>query len=167
MTRLVLDASVCLKWFLHERSDEQDVPLAMRLHTRVRAGTDNLIQPGLWRAEIAAGLARMLPDRALDMVRQFNYVDAVIDDTASSLTLATQIAVALRHHLFDTIYHAVAIEHGIDLITADEHYYRKAHRIGNIVLLRGWRTPSGVAEEPARYPLRVRKAPARRRKKHR
>ena len=167
MTTLVLDASVCLKWFLHGRGDEPDSPTALHLHARIRSGSDNLLQPIVWRAEMAAGLARMLPDRALDLVRELNRLDATIVDSANNLALATQIAVRLRHHLFDSLYHAVAIEHGIDLITADEHYYRKAHRLGQIVLLRDWQPPHGVAEEPATYAVRARKTPARGRKNRR
>jgi predicted nucleic acid-binding protein len=167
MTTLVLDASVCLKWFLHDPGDEEDSATALHLHARIRSGNDNLLQPIVWRAEVAAGLARMLPERALDLVHELNNVDAAIVDAANNLALATRLAANLRHHLFDTIYHAVAIEHGIDLVTADEHYYRKAHRLGNIALLRDWRPPQGVAEEPVAYRARARKTPARGRKKRR
>jgi predicted nucleic acid-binding protein len=41
----------------------------------------------------------------------------------------------LKHHLFDALYHAVAIEHGAMLITSDDAYFARALRLGNIKLL--------------------------------
>jgi predicted nucleic acid-binding protein len=41
----------------------------------------------------------------------------------------------LRQHLFDTLYHAVALETGATLVTADERYYETARGEGNITLL--------------------------------
>jgi predicted nucleic acid-binding protein len=167
MMRLALDASVCLKWFLHERGDEPDSDAALDLHGRALSKRIALVQPTIWRAEVASGLARLLPVRALMDVDDLMRIEAAIVDDTDSLLRAAQMAIDLRHHLFDTIYHAVAIEHGIDLVTADEHYYRKARRLGNIVLLRDWQPPQGVAEEPAAYRARARKTPARGRKKRR
>jgi predicted nucleic acid-binding protein len=37
---------------------------------------------------------------------------------------AVEIAVALNHHLFDTLYHAVALEEGATLVTADEAFHQ-------------------------------------------
>ncbi len=46
------------------------------------------------------------------------------------------MAVRLEHHLFDTLYHAVALnEPDAMLITADVRYYNKAKGIGRIALL--------------------------------
>jgi predicted nucleic acid-binding protein len=42
------------------------------------------------------------------------------------------IAVGLNHHLFDTLYHAVALEEGATLVTADEAYFAKAKQLGGI-----------------------------------
>jgi len=41
----------------------------------------------------------------------------------------------LGHHLFDTLYHAVAFEEDTTLVIADERYYDKASVLGNIILL--------------------------------
>lgn len=162
MTRLVLDASVCLKWFL---IDEQDAAAAFELRSQVRNGSAKLIEPAIWRYEIASILARKDPRGAIGMVSDFGSIDASIDTEATSLRRATVLAIALEHHLFDTIYHAVAIEHGIDLVTADEHYYRKARKFGHIVLLRDWRAPSQIREEPAPYRARARKSTVKSRRK--
>jgi len=39
------------------------------------------------------------------------------------------------HHLFDTLYHAVALEEGATLVTADAAYFAKAKDLGGIELL--------------------------------
>ena len=64
-------------------------------------------------------------------------------DTADSLAVyqrATRLAVELNQHLFDTLYHAVALESaGCTLVTADLRYLRKAGAHGRIVALERWR----------------------------
>ena len=58
----------------------------------------------------------------------------VADDVAV-YRRAARIAAELRHHLFDTLYHAVALEAGATLVTADRVYWRKARHIGQVALL--------------------------------
>jgi predicted nucleic acid-binding protein len=48
---------------------------------------------------------------------------------------AAELSATLKHHLFDTLYHAVALEEGATLITADETYFNKAKSVGGIVQL--------------------------------
>ena len=48
--------------------------------------------------------------------------------------LLTQL-LKLNHHLFDTLYHAVALEEKATLVTADRKYYDKARRMGSILML--------------------------------
>ena len=49
----------------------------------------------------------------------------------------SDLANGLNHHLFDTLYHAVALcEPDANLITADERYFLKASHKGKITLLR-------------------------------
>jgi len=42
------------------------------------------------------------------------------------------------HHLFDTLYHALAIYLNAVFVTADELYYRKTETLGYIQLLSNW-----------------------------
>lgn len=161
--RLVLDASVCLKWYLSERTNEAHSDIARAMLSHAREGRVKLRQPAIWQSEIAAVLAREMPTLAGTLIQSMQGLQADIVDDAVVMLRAIELSVKTNHHLFDTIYHAIAIEHGIDLVTADEHYYRKAHKLGHILLLRDWRAPSDVREEPASY--RVRKSPARVRRK--
>lgn len=162
---LVLDASVCLKWYLAEAYLEPDSATARELLVRVTDGRIRLCQPSVWRAEVVAVIARKLPATTTLAASELHAFGVEIDDSANLLAHAGTLSTKFDHHLFDTIYHAVAIEHGIDLITADEHYYRKARKLGHIVLLRDWHAPREVREEPASYRVRARKSPARVRRK--
>lgn len=59
----------------------------------------------------------------------------VVIDGVSVLRHAADLAISLDHHLFDTLYHAVALEAGATLVTADEAYFGKAQSLGGIALL--------------------------------
>jgi predicted nucleic acid-binding protein len=55
--------------------------------------------------------------------------------SVSVLRRAADLSISLKHHLFDTLYHAVALEEGATLVTADEAYFAKAKHLGGIELL--------------------------------
>ncbi len=60
-------------------------------------------------------------------------------DSETVLIQAGRMATVLNHHLFDTLYHAVALSQpDAVLVTADERYFKKAASLGHIVLLRDW-----------------------------
>ena len=60
-------------------------------------------------------------------------------DSVELYQRASRLAKSLDQHLFDTLYHAVALETpGAMLVTADERYYRKAASAGAIALLSQW-----------------------------
>jgi predicted nucleic acid-binding protein len=48
---------------------------------------------------------------------------------------AVELAIGLSHHLFDTLYHATALENEAVMITADRRYHDKAAHLGRIMLL--------------------------------
>lgn len=162
---LVLDASVCLKWYLADDFPEPDSAIARDLLERVVSGGINLHQPAIWRSEVIAVIARKLPAETAQFVHELCEFVVATNDSAALLARAGSLSTSLNHHLFDTIYHALAIEYGIDLVTADEHYYRKARGLGSIVLLKDWRwKPHGVSEpriESKAKPRRPRKAKSR------
>ena len=54
---------------------------------------------------------------------------------------AADLSIELNHHLFDTLYHAVALEEGATLVTADEVYFAKATGLGNIQRLADFAVP--------------------------
>ena len=57
-------------------------------------------------------------------------------ESSAIYATACDLAIRLNHHMFDTLYHAVALhEPNATLITADCRYYDKARSIGQITLL--------------------------------
>lgn len=48
------------------------------------------------------------------------------------------LASDLDQHLFDTLYHAVALEQQAVLISADRRYYARARHLGWIISLADW-----------------------------
>ena len=134
--RVTLDASVTLKWFLRAPA-EADLPQATALLRAIEADEIRLIQPPHAVAEVAAVLVRERPATALDDLAD---VARIFDcgTRAGSLEVyrrAIQLSRRLGHHLFDTLYHAVAFEEDTTLITADARYYDKASVLGKIMLL--------------------------------
>ena len=59
----------------------------------------------------------------------------MIQPSARTEARGTNFPIALDHHLFDTLYHAVALEEGATLVTADAAYFAKAKNLGGIELL--------------------------------
>lgn len=136
MTRVVVDASVLIKWMLPARDGEGDLDRARTLFEAVRQRHTRIVQPPHWLAEVAAVLSRLSPETAAADVLDLVDLDFDVDDGPDAYVTAVELAHSLSHHLFDTFYHAVALV-GPDttLVTADEHYYRKARHRGAIVRL--------------------------------
>ena len=87
-------------------------------------------------AEVSAVLARETPTTAALSVASLLAIDMERLDEPGVMERAVDLSVTLQHHLFDTLYHAVALSaSNALLVTADERYYRKAVRIGRIVRL--------------------------------
>jgi predicted nucleic acid-binding protein len=133
--KLVVDASVAIKWFVCAGANEQHVAQAEAVADTIGHGETELLAPGHWTAEVIAVLARRNPhlvDRALLVL---NDMTPTLIQSTAVLKRAADMAIALDHHLFDTLYHAVALEVGGALVTADEVYFNKAHRLGGVQLL--------------------------------
>ncbi len=137
---VVLDASVILKWLLEDPEREPDTDRATQLVESVIRGDLEIRQPPHWLAEVAAVLARLSPETAMEDVAALSALDLPIQEDPAVYARATRIAMETGQHLFDTLYHAVAIEESdATLVTADDRYLAKAADLGCIVALRDWR----------------------------
>lgn len=125
--RLVVDASVALKWVFPDATEELEGP-ALAILSRVGSGEIHLVQPPHWLAEVSAVLARKAPDPpARDQAVGFFYaLEPETPDSPEMYLHAADLAVRLDHHLFETLYHATAVETDAELVTADSAYFRKA-----------------------------------------
>jgi predicted nucleic acid-binding protein len=136
---LTLDASVVVKWF-YRSVREPDLRQAESIQQAYAADKVVLFQPAHWRAEVAAVLARLSAGRARRDVTDLCLLDVETVDTPDVYLRATGLAANLSHHLFDTVYHAVALSvPGCTLVTADSRYFRKAQHLGRIMRLADWR----------------------------
>jgi predicted nucleic acid-binding protein len=134
----VVDASVAVKWFAEGdwALREDDIEPALEILKASTRGTLDFYQPPHFLAEVAAVVSRLKPDRAqqyMDNLAQLNITWAA---PTVAYGRAIELARQLDHHLFDTLYHAVALSiPGAVLVTADRRYFAKAQHLGQIAWL--------------------------------
>jgi predicted nucleic acid-binding protein len=133
--KLVIDASVSVKWLLGVDDGEHDVAKAEAVLAVIVQGSDQAVQPPHWFAEVLAVTAKRRPNKLEDAFKILQAVPHGLYADAQIYRRAAGLSLQLKHHLFDTLYHAVALELGATLITADDTYFAKAFRLGNIKLL--------------------------------
>lgn len=140
--KLVVDASVAVKWFLPDPSREPDADQAAEVLRAIGDGRVELLQPPHWLAEVIAVIIRLRPEIAAAAI---DLLDSMELETAADAGLykrASRLAQQLDQHLFDTLYHALALANDALLVTADDRYLRKAGRLGKIVALDQWTPPT-------------------------
>jgi predicted nucleic acid-binding protein len=134
--RLVVDASVAVKWVLRDRPGELDVDRAAALLGAIARRRLIAVEPVHWVSEVVAVVTRLKPDRAPATIALVTHGRFSMIASRALYRRAADLSAALSHHLFDTLYHAVALEEGATLVTADEVYFNKAKGLGAIRLLR-------------------------------
>jgi predicted nucleic acid-binding protein len=136
---VVVDASVIIKWLLQDPEREAGTEKATQLMDSVTRGDLSALQPPHWLAEVGTVLARESPETAADDVTMLNALELTAIDDPLVLKRGVELAIELKQHLFDTYYHAVALESpDTTFITADERYLRVARAKGRIVYLMDW-----------------------------
>lgn len=136
MNSYVIDASVAVKWFIPDLDVEPDVDRALQLLASAQRDEARFLQPPHWVSEVAAVLVRLAPKTvgsSVEALMALSFVKTAND--VGHYQRAISLALKLDHHLFDTLYHAVALEEKATLITADRKYYDKARRLGSILML--------------------------------
>ena len=136
--RFVIDASVAVKWFFPESSEEQSTEQAISILQRIGSGSIEPLQPVHWMSAVVAVINRLDPtimDSAIDLLDAMEFATA---DGTEVYKRASAIARETRQHVFDTLYHAVALEHEVVLVTADTKYLNKAGKLGRLVSLDQW-----------------------------
>jgi predicted nucleic acid-binding protein len=144
--RVVVDASVIVKWLLPDADGEEHVDQALLLLRDFENERVEILQPPHWLTEVAAVITRLRPEAAESMIDLLDAMELPVASDVNALKRASRLAHELNHHLFDTLYHAVAFEHGGVLVTADDRYFKKAEKSGSILALQNW---SGPVAEPS------------------
>jgi predicted nucleic acid-binding protein len=134
--KLVVDASVAIKWFIAARPEEGHLAQAEAVAAAIENSHTELFAPPHWTAEIIGVLARIEPAIVDDALLVLDDMKPTLIDGVATLRRAADIAIQLDHHLFDAFYHAVALETSAILVTADDAYFNKARKLGAIQPLR-------------------------------
>lgn len=138
----VVDASVAIKWFATgdwaQREDDIDPALDL-LRASIGDGVE-FFQPPHFLAEVAAVLARIAPAQAQQNLDDLAAMNINWAEPTVAYDKAIALARQLNHHLFDTLYHALAMTiAGAVLVTADRRYFDKARHLGQITWLPDFR----------------------------
>ena len=133
--KLVIDASVAVKWIVGDQPGESDVNRASALLAAIARRTVSVIEPVHWVAEVTGVVVRLKPDRAVAAIALLTHSRFSMTASRAAYRRAAQLSEQLDHHLFDTLYHAVALEEGATLVTADTAYFGKAKDLGGVQLL--------------------------------
>jgi predicted nucleic acid-binding protein len=137
---LILDASIAVKWLLQDPEREVGTERATQIIECVARGDRTVLQPAHWLAEVAGVLARLSPETADDDVTMLHALKFPATSDPLILRRAVQLAIELKQHVFDTYYHAVALEIPESmLVTADHRYLRAARHKGRIMNLLDWK----------------------------
>lgn len=136
--RLVIDASVAAKWFLLDADDETGIEAATDVLVALRSGEAQAVQPVHWMLEVAAVMVRRQPARSEAALALLDALDVPVADDLEVLLRAARLAADLDAHLFDTLYHAVALSREALLVTADRRYFERAAGVGSLEILDRW-----------------------------
>ncbi len=132
---VVIDASVAIKWFVPNNEAEEDADKAIKIFKAIQKTSLSPVQPVHWQAEVIAVLSRFQSKALKQCIQFLDILEFPVSNTLEVYQLASELSITHNHHLFDTLYHSVAIQQKATLITADIKYYRKVKKLGNIVLL--------------------------------
>jgi predicted nucleic acid-binding protein len=113
--RVVVDASVAVKWVLDEPGSEAAATLREQ----------ELIAPALWLAEAANALWRhaqtgeITGNEAVELFTELLQAPVATLPIEPHLEPALKLATEIRHPVYDCIYLALALHHQTYVVTAD------------------------------------------------
>ncbi|NTV42094.1 MAG: type II toxin-antitoxin system VapC family toxin [Syntrophobacteraceae bacterium] len=135
MKRVVVDASVILKWVLGDRR-ETDHEKAMDLLDAWVDGRVEVFAPTLWEYEVGNFLGRELPEQAtqkMSLLRGLGIVSLPLNEKMHALCFSWMKQNGVT--FYDAAYLAAAVETGGILITADSKLSEKMRHMESIRLL--------------------------------
>ena len=141
MTKLVVDASVAIKWFVHEPLSVE----ARRILDDYQADTLSILAPDLiyaevgnivWKKHIFQGL---VADDAKAIVDEFRKLVITVTPTADLLDAAYSLAVSHRRSVYDSLYLALTLRENCQFVTADEKLANAVrYTLPSVVWLANW-----------------------------
>lgn len=142
MPKLVVDASVVIKWFVPEPLSLE----ARRILNDYRAGALDLVAPDLvnaevgnivWKKQTYQGLGA---NDAKAVIDGFRSLVIAFTPTADLLADAYNLAITHQRTVYDSLYLALSIREACQFVTADERLVNAVTSvIPMVVWLRNWR----------------------------
>ncbi|PKP97722.1 MAG: PIN domain nuclease [Alphaproteobacteria bacterium HGW-Alphaproteobacteria-13] len=129
MTRLVVDASVAVKWVVTEDGTAEAVSL---LSVRPLAAPDLLIAECaniLWKK---VARAELTPEEGLLAARLLQRSEVELYPMRALLEPAARLAMDLDHPAYDCVYLALALENGWRFVTADMRLVGKVRQSSSL-----------------------------------
>ncbi|MGE3778886.1 MAG: type II toxin-antitoxin system VapC family toxin [Pirellulaceae bacterium] len=115
---IVVDASVALKWVLHEEGSE----------AAERLLDEELIAPSLWLVEAGNALWRRSTRGEISAAEAQERLSELFNAPVTTVALeedviaAVRLAAELDHPVYDCLYLALAIREGTYVVTADRRF---------------------------------------------
>lgn len=136
MNKIVVDASVILKWVLVKDS-ESDFTEAFQILNNFTDEKVDIHLPEIWKYEVGNILTIKATEQAVDLMR------VLMDYSFSEHTLKKEDCVEIiklqrklsNSTFYNLAYHYIAIKIDGTLITADKEYFEQAKQLGHIELL--------------------------------
>ncbi len=127
MKKIVVDASVCLKWVF----EEEDSPTARKLLREFLKGNLLLVAPNLWEYEIVNALASAVRRKKITASKSHQLLKFLIqakpETTSINDLLVSCLGNGQRYDIsaYDSAYLTLAAENKMLLVSADEKLVSK------------------------------------------
>lgn len=123
----VVDASTVLKWVLQEDGSDRAAALLDGRTLRAPALLFTEVANALWSA---SRRGRLTPDEASDTLDLILRAPLLVEARDSGLHVrAMQLAHLLGHPVYDCVYLALGMAHGVPVVTADQRFVTAAARL--------------------------------------
>ncbi len=130
MKKLVIDASVCLKWVFEEEDSEK----ARFLLKQQEKNKLLLLVPKLWEYEIVNGVASAVLRKKASFLTAKKLLKLILEANLKVISMTDLLMKCLenanKYHIsaYDSAYVTLAKENGIVLVSADD---RLVEKVGN------------------------------------
>lgn len=137
MRKIVVDASVCLKWVFEEEDSEK----ARNLLTLSEKGDILLLAPEIWEYEIVNGFASAVFRNKLAYSKSKKLLKMILAAKPETISVEELLLKSLenchkyRISAYDSAYITLAIENRIALVSADAKLAQKVSDPNVVILL--------------------------------
>src|SRR3989344_3864407 len=138
MKRVVVDASVSLKWIF---DDEEDANFALTILNEAVEGRVQLISPTVWLYEVANGIRSAILRRRIDLSKGQKLLSVVLKVAPEFFDFPPLVIKAFKNankheiSVYDASYLALAAAEKAEFYTGDESLYKKVKPLKFVKLI--------------------------------